>query len=96
MLDMQNQLFQQQMKLGIDLKTRLTKWEPQDALTATQMRAAEFVKRLRNLNARYFSARTELTDTKLPCKQIKTELKQDQLFSAHWIFPIQPLRKFIL
>ena len=39
MLEMQDKLFRQQMQLGTDLKTLLTKREAQEALTAMQMSA---------------------------------------------------------
>ena len=62
MLEMQDKLFRQQMQLGTDLKTLLTKREEQEALTAMQMSAAEFERQAGSLNARCSSACKELTE----------------------------------
>ena len=63
MLEMQDKLFRQQMQLGTDLKTLLTKREAQEALTAMQMSAAEFERQAGSLSARYSSVCKELTDS---------------------------------
>ena len=63
MLKMQHDLFQQQMQLGADLKTLLTKQEAQNALNEMQMSAAEFEKQAGSLNERYSSSCKTLTES---------------------------------
>ena len=62
MLKMQHDLFQQQMQLGADLKTLLTREEAQTALDEMQMSAAEFEKQAGSLNERYSSGCKTLTE----------------------------------
>ena len=63
MLEMQDKLFRQQMQLGTDLKTLLTKREAQEALTAMQMSAENFEKQAGGLNEKYSSGCKALTET---------------------------------
>ena len=63
MLEMQDRLFRQQMQLGADLKTLLTKSEAREALTEMQMSAAEFARQAGSLSARYSSTCKELTES---------------------------------
>ena len=77
MLEIQDRLFRQQMQLGTDLKTLLTKQEAQEALTAMQMSAAEFAEQAGNLSARYSSACKELTEnTKTALNTVTRETNQ--------------------
>ena len=62
MLKMQHDLFQQQMQLGADLKTLLTKQEAQTALNEMQVSAEKFEKRAGNLNEKYSSSCKTLTE----------------------------------
>ena len=63
MLEMQDKLFRQQMQLGTDLKTLLTKREAQEALNAMQMSAENFEKQAGSLNEKYSSGCKALTET---------------------------------
>ena len=63
LLKMQHDLFQQQMQLGADLKTLLTKQDAQTALNEMQMSADEFAKQAGRLNERYSSSCKALTET---------------------------------
>ena len=63
MLKMQHDLFQQQMQLGADLKTLLTRKEAQTALDEMQMSAEEFSRQAGSLNERYSSGCKALTET---------------------------------
>ena len=63
MLKMQHNLFQQQMQLGADLKTLLTREEAQNALSEMQMSADEFAKQAGSLNERYSSGCKTLTES---------------------------------
>ena len=63
LLEIQDRLFRQQMQLGADLKTLLTKSEAREALTEMQMSATEFARQAGNLSARYSSACKELTES---------------------------------
>ena len=77
LLEMQDKLFRQQMQLGTDLKTLLTKREAQEALTAMQMSAAEFERQAGSLNARCSSACKELTEiTKTALNTVTKETNQ--------------------
>ena len=62
LLEMQHDLFQQQMQLDADLKMLLTKAEVQEVLTEMQMSAAEFARQAGSLSAGYSSACKELTE----------------------------------
>ena len=62
MLKMQHDLFRQQMQLGADLKTLLTKQDAQTALNEMQMSADEFAKQAGRLNERYSSSCKALTE----------------------------------
>ena len=62
LLKMQHDLFQQQMQLGADLKTLLTKQDAQTALNEMQMSADEFAKQAGRLNERYSSSCKALTE----------------------------------
>ena len=77
MLEMQDKLFRQQMQLGTDLKTLLTKREAQEALTAMQMSAENFEKQAGSLNERYSSNCKALTEnTKLSLTAILNDTKK--------------------
>ena len=62
MLEMQDRLFRQQMQLGVDLKTLLTKAEAQESLIKMQTSAENFEKQAGSLSARYSSVCKELTE----------------------------------
>ena len=77
MLEMQDKLFRQQMQLGTDLKTLLTKREAQEALTAMQMSAENFEKQAGSLNERYSSGCKALTEnTKLALTEVLNDTKK--------------------
>ena len=77
MLKMQHDLFQQQMQLGADLKTLLTREEAQTALDEMQMSAAEFEKQAGSLNEKYSSNCKMLTEsTKLALTEVLNDTKK--------------------
>ena len=63
LLEMQDRLFRQQMQLDTDLKMLLTKQEAQEALTAMQSSAEEFLRQVGSLNAGYSSVCKELNES---------------------------------
>ena len=63
LLEMQHDLFQQQMHLDADLKTLLTREDAQTALNEMQESTEKFEKQAGSLNERYSSACKELTDS---------------------------------
>ena len=63
MLKMQDGLFRQQMQLDTDLKMLLTKAEAQESLIKMQTSAENFEKQAGNLNEKYSSGCTALTET---------------------------------
>ena len=79
MLEMQDRLFRQQMQLGADLKTLLTKSEAREALTEMQMSATEFARQAGSLNARYSSVCKELTENTKTALNTVTSAANQQL-----------------
>ena len=63
MLKMQHDLFQQQMQLGADLKTLLTRADAQESLIKMQTSAENFEKQAGNLNEKYSSGCKALTES---------------------------------
>lgn len=96
MLKMQHDLFQQQMQLGADLKTLLTREEAQNALSEMQMSADEFAKQAGSLNEKYSSGCKALTEsTKIALSTILNDTKnqlsdmeqtaQKKIITCAWI-----------
>ena len=63
LLEMQHDLFQQQMQLDANLKTLLTREDAQETLTEMQMSAEEFSRQAGSLNEKYSSGCKALTET---------------------------------
>ena len=63
MLEMQDNLFQQQMQLDADLKTLLTREDAQTALNEMQESTEKFEKQAGSLNEKYSSGCKALTET---------------------------------
>ena len=96
LLEMQHDLFQQQMQLDADLKTLLTREDAQTALNEMQMSADEFAKQAGNLNETYSSNCKALTEnTKLSLTAILNDTKnqlsdmeqtaQKKIITCAWI-----------
>ena len=77
MLEMQDNLFQQQMQLDADLKTLLTREDAQTALNEMQESTEKFEKQAGSLNERYSSNCKALTEnTKLSLTAILNDTKK--------------------
>ena len=77
MLKMQHDLFQQQMQLGADLKTLLTREEVQSALNEMQESAEKFERQAGSLNETYSSSCKALTEnTKLSLTAILNDTEK--------------------
>ena len=63
LLEMQHDLFQQQMQLDADLKTLLTREDAQTALNEMQESTEKFEKQAGSLNEKYSSGCKALTET---------------------------------
>ena len=77
MLEMQDNLFQQQMQLDADLKTLLTREDAQTALNEMQESTEKFEKQAGSLNERYSSNCKALTEnTKLSLTAILNDTEK--------------------
>ena len=79
MLEMQDNLFQQQMQLDADLKTLLTREDAQTALNEMQMSAAEFEKQAGSLNERYSSSCKTLTESTQKAATLISESSKQEI-----------------